>query len=83
MLKRFRDWVRRQSRNQGGSDRRRFRPFKRIREAIFNLIEKLSGFLPSWAMKFLMQGLLIFFGAPWWVWPIIALAAFLLFGGAW
>jgi len=43
--------------------------------------ENISGMLPGWAAGFLLQGFLILLGAPWWVWPVIAIAAWALFGG--
>ena len=89
MPRKFLDWVRNRFKkpdgDQGGDKpeprRRRFQPFKRIREGLIRMFDKISGMLPKWAAGFLLQGLLIFIGAPWWVWPVIAIAAWALFGG--
>jgi hypothetical protein len=81
MLRRFLDWARKRSEKQDGDQqaepRRRFRPFRRI----VDLWIRLSDMLPSWAAKYLIQGLLIFLGAPWWVWPIVVLVVWMLLGG--
>lgn len=88
MPKRFLDWVRRRFEKQDGEQdtkpeprRRRFQPFKKLRERIIKMFDNISGMLPKWAAGFLLQGLLILIGAPWWVWPVIAIAAWALFGG--
>ena len=88
MPKKFLDWVRdrfkKQDGDQGGGKpepRHRFQPFKRIREGLIRMFDNILGMLPKWAAGFLLQGLLIFIGAPWGVWPIIALAAWVMFGG--
>lgn len=65
----------------GEPHRRRFQPFKRLRDAFKKMMNNLSGILPSWLAGFVIQGALILIGAPWWVWPIIALAAWAMFGG--
>lgn len=88
MPRRFLDWVKRRFEKQDSNvtpdsepRRRRFQPFKRLRDAFKKMMNNLSGILPSWLAGFVIQGALILIGAPWWVWPIIALAAWAMFGG--
>lgn len=90
MPRRIVDWVRRRFGMPDGDKkddgrppepRRRFQPFKRLRERIAKMFDNISGMLPKWAAGFLLQGLLILIGAPWWVWPVIAIAAWAWFGG--
>lgn len=67
------------------SRRRRFQPFKKMRERLRNMMAKLldaaTKFLPSWLVSYGLQFLLLFIGAPWWVWPIVAIALMAFFGG--
>lgn len=90
MPRRIVDWVRRRFGMPDGDKkddgvqpepRRRFRPFKGIRDRIRKMWQNISNILPGWAAGFLLQGFLILLGAPWWVWPVIAIAAWALFGG--
>lgn len=86
MLRRFLDWARKRSEKQDGeksepTPRRRFRPLKRIKDMVLKLWSNVNDILPSWIAGFVLQGALILLGAPWWVWPVIALAAWAMFGG--
>lgn len=87
MPRKFLDWVRDRFKKQDGEQdikpepRRRFRPLLRIRQMLVRMFDNISGMLPKWAAGFLLQGLLILIGAPWWVWPVIAIAAWAFFGG--
>lgn len=87
MLERL--WGRRRKRSdrqdsEDGSQRRR-RPFKRFRERMREfgkkMIDSARKFLPSWLLSSGLQLLLVFLGAPWWVWPIVAIVLFTLLGG--
>lgn len=88
MLERL--WGRRRKRSdqqdsEDGSQRKRFRPFKKFRERMREfgkkIIDSAKNFLPSWLLSSGLQLLLVFIGAPWWVWPIVAIVLFALLGG--
>ncbi len=85
MLERL--WGRRRKRSdqQDSEPRRKFRPFKKLRERFRDFIKKMldaaKNFLPSWLLSSGLQLLLVFIGAPWWVWPIVAIVLFALLGG--
>lgn len=82
MLKRIWGWGRRRFEKQDGeTPKRRGRLFQRLRILMVRFWQKASDILPKWLASYLVQGFLIFLGAPWWVWPVIAIAAWWLLSG--
>lgn len=79
MLKRMKDWVRRRFEKQDGDKPiRRFRPLRNIKAVVVRVLRNIMNGMPKWLLPYLVQGALILLGTPWWVWPLIAIAAWLL-----